>query len=177
MHKTFAPELGQLVDGLANGPDPTDSATLARLAEQMAKSFGVKPDEVAILTLAQGGKILKFLIPEKLQAIGTIPLNSTASLAARTAREKRAEFVNNFTVARHASVFEGVPLGRSQGQLIHKIMSAPIVVEHKVVGVVQISRKGHTAGEAGPDFTPQNLRDLISITGDLGRFIKLCRVS
>lgn len=89
VHKTFAAELGQLVDGLADGPDPTDSATLARLAEQMAKSFGVKPDEVAILTLAHGGKILKFLIPEKLQAVGTIPLNSTASLAARTARENR----------------------------------------------------------------------------------------
>ncbi len=70
-----------------------------------------------------------------------------------------------------------MPLGRSQGELIHKIMSAPIVVENKVVGVVQISRKGRTAGEAGPDFTPQNLRDLISITGELGRFIKLCRVS
>ena len=176
VNKTFAPELGRLVDELANGLDPTDLAALARLAEQMAKSFGVEPDEVAILTLTQGDKILKFLIPEKLQAIGTIPLNSTASLAARTAREKRAELVNNFVVARHASVFEGVPLGRSQGERIHKIMSAPIMVANKVVGVVQISRKGRTAGEAGPDFTPQNLRDLISLTGELGRFIQLCRV-
>src|SRR6266852_3443892 len=114
---------------------------------------------------------------EKLQAIGTIPMTSTNALAARTAREKRPELVNNFTAARHASVFEGVPLGRRHGELIHKIMSAPVTIENKVVGVVQISRKGRTATDAGPDFTQKDLRDLVSLTAVLGRFIKTCQGS
>jgi hypothetical protein len=70
-----------------------------------------------------------------------------------------------------------VPLGRRRGELIHKIMSAPIVAEGKVVGVVQISRKGRTPTDAGPDFTQKELRELTSITGVLGRFVKLCEES
>ncbi len=173
----LATALGQLVDGLAKESKPIESASLGRLAEQLAKSFGVKPDEVAVLMLTHEGKILKFLIPEKFQTVGTIPVTSVASLAARTAREKRADLTNNFTTARHVSVFEGIPLGGRPGEQIHKIMSAPILDGDNVAGVVQISRKGQTAGDAGPDFTQQDLRDLVSITGVLSRFIKLCQVS
>ena len=176
MRERLAGELGRIADGLADEPNRAAAATLVRVAEEVAKSFGVKPDEVAILALVQEGKFLKFLIPEKLQAIGTIPLTSTSALAARTARDKRADVINNFTTARHASVFEGVPLGGRQGELIHKIMSAPLAVDNKVVGVVQISRKGRSANEAGPDFTQKDLRDLVAITGVLGRFLQLCQV-
>ncbi len=175
MSEGLATELGQLVDGLTKESKPLESASLDRLAGRLAKSFGVKPDEVAVLMLTHGGKILKFLIPEKFQTIGTIPVTSIASLAARTAREKRAELANNFTTARHASVFEGIPLGGRSGEQIHKIMSAPILDGNHAVGVVQISRKGQTASDAGPDFTQQDLRDLISITDVLSRFIKLCQ--
>ncbi len=173
MSERLAAELGRIIENLAQAPKPMASASLAQVAEHVAEGFGVSPDEVAILILADQGKFLKFLIPEKLQAVGTIPMTSTTALAARTAREKRAELVNNFTAARHASVFEGVPLGRRRGELIHKIMSAPIVAEGKVVGVVQISRKGRTPTDAGPDFTQKELRELTSITGVLGRFVKL----
>ena len=170
-------ELGRIMDGLAKIVGPVDSENLSRVGEQVAKAFSVKPDEVAILALIEQDKFLKFLIPEKLQTIGTIPMTSATALAARTAREKRPELVNNFTAARHASVFEGVPLGRRHGELIHKIMSAPVTVENKVVGVVQISRKGRSATDAGPDFTQKDLRDLVSLTDVLGRFIKTCQGS
>ena len=177
MSEGLAARLGGIIENLAQAPRPMASASLAEVAEHVAKGFGVGPDEVAILILTEQGKFLKFLIPEKLQAVGTIPMTSTTALAARTVREKRAELVNNFTAARHASVFEGVPLGRRRGELIHKIMSAPIVAEGKVVGVVQISRKGRTPTDAGPDFTQKELRELTSITGVLGRFVKLCEES
>ncbi len=177
MSEALVAELGRIVDGLVEDPNPMESANLARVGEQVAKGFDVKPDEVAILALTKENKFLKFLIPEKFQTIGAIPMTSTTALAVRTAREKRPELVNNFTSARHASVFEGVPLGRRRGELIHKIMSAPITVEGKAVGVVQISRKGRTADDAGPDFTKKDLRDLMSLTGVLGRFVKLFQES
>lgn len=177
MSEQLATELGHLVEELAKEVEPTESANLARLGEHVASLFRVKPDEVAVLALTGQDKFLRFVIPEKLQAIDTLPMTSTSALAVRTAREKRPELFNNFAATRHATVFEGVPLGRRHDEPIQKLMSAPILVEGKVIGVVQVSRKGRTPIEAGPDFTQQDLRLLVSITGALARFIKLCKVS
>jgi hypothetical protein len=143
------------------------------VAEEIGKLFGVQPDEVAILGLLPAGKSLEFVLPEKLRAVGTIPLTSTTALAARTARERRADVVNNFAASRHASVFEGVPLGRPEGNSIQKIMSAPILRGDKVIGVVQISRKGSSPGESGPDFTSRDLSELQGLNRLLGRVLGL----
>ena len=66
------------------------SEALKNVAKILAKLFGVDPDEVAILKLNPKYKTLKFVIPEKLALVGTIPLTSTTALAARTARERKA---------------------------------------------------------------------------------------
>src|SRR5438445_317211 len=153
MSEQLATDLGHLVEELAKEARPTEPANLARLGEQVASLFKAKPDEVAVLALTGQDKFLKFIIPEKLQAIGTLPMTSTSALAVRTVREKRPELFNNFAGTRHATVFEGVPLGRRHDEPIQKLMSAPIFVEDKVNGVVQISRKGRTSAEAGPDLT------------------------
>lgn len=168
-------DLGQLLDDLAASTTPLDTESKARFAEHVGKLFGIKPDEVGILMVVDKGRLLKFLIPEKLHAVGTIPLTTNSALAARTAREKRAELNNSFTSARHATVFEGVPLSHRAGELIHKIMSAPILADGKVVGVVQISRKGRTPMDSGPDFSPQDLRTLVGLNDALARFISLCQ--
>ncbi len=173
MSERLATELGNLLEKWEKDSKPIESETLAQFAEAIAKGFGVKPDEVGILTLTGKNKFLKFLIPEKLQAVGTIPLTSTGALAARTARDKRAEITNTFVTSRHATVFEGVPLGRRHDEPIQKIMSAPILWDEKVLGVVQISRKGRTPTDAGPDFSQQDLRTLTGVTNLLARFIRL----
>lgn len=161
-----------LVDLLVRAGLAPDSEALEKVAQIMAKLFGVDPDEVAILRLDPKSKNLKFVIPEKLAAVGSIPLSSATALAARTVRERRPELVNNFNTTRHASVFEGVPLGR-HGESIHKIMSAPILNETDVRGVVQISRKGRSSADAGADFTQKDLRALTSVCPVLYRFVKL----
>jgi hypothetical protein len=48
------------------------------------------------------------------------------------------------------------------------------MLEKKVVGVIQISRKGASPSEAGPDFAPQQLRELKSIADTLAPCIPLC---
>ena len=168
-----AAAFASLVDNLVAAGSAPDSQALAKVAQTLAKLFDVDPDEVAILKLDLKNKNLKFVIPEKLAAVGSIPLSSATALAARTARERRPEVVNNFSTARHASVFEGVPLGRRQGESIQKIMSAPIFEGTHVRGVVQISRKGRSASEAGPDFTQKDLRTLTSLSPALERFLNL----
>ncbi len=169
--------LGQLVDQFTKDSTPPDDDARRQLGEELARIFRVKSDEVAILGITRGGNFLQFVLPKELRAIGTIPLNSTSALAARTARDRKADALNNFSAVRHASVFEGVPLGRNPGEMIQKIMSVPILSDDKVVGVVQISRKGYSTKDAGPDFTQFDLRELIALTGALARFVLACEDS
>jgi hypothetical protein len=170
-----ASELNRLISRWTEQSAGIDSASLAAFSEKLAAIFGVKPDEVAILAVTGKGKHLSFLVPEKLKAVGSIPLNSTTALVARTARERRPDVLNQFAGSRHASVFEGVPLGRGEGELIQKIMSVPIISGKEVVGVVQISRKGRTQQEAGADFGSGDLRTLQELIPTLAQFIKISK--
>jgi hypothetical protein len=169
-------ELGTLVSAIESSGVAPDSDSLAKVATILAKLFGVDADEVAILKLVPKFNSLKFVIPEKFTLVGTIPLTSTTALASRTARDRKPELLNNFSSARHANVFEAVPLGRDPSELIQKIMSAPILDGTRVHGVVQISRKGVSLARAGADFTQKDLRTLASLSPTLDRFLKLCHV-
>ena len=172
-----AADLQTLIDAMEQKGGAPNSDALTKLAKALAKLFGVDADEVAILWLNAKNKSLKFVLPEKLAAIGSIPLSSATALAARTARERRPELVNNFSAARHATVFEGVPLGRDPMESIQKIMSAPILDGTNVRGVVQISKKGRTSNTAGADFTQKELAALTQLSPSLDRFLKLCQAA
>lgn len=170
-----ATELERLLDRVEKRQTPADPGWTGQVALEIGKLFRVQPDEVAVLELSPGGKTLKFVLPEKLQAVGSIPLSSTTALAARTARERRTDIVNNFASSRHATVFEGVPQGRRSGESIQKIMSVSILNGDEVLGVAQICRKGESAGDAGPDFSAKDLTDLQALNALLGRFLALHR--
>lgn len=147
---------------------------LNRAVDLVSKNFGVNPHEVAIFVLTPDERFLRFIVPEKLQLVGQIPMTSTNALSARTAREKRPEIINHFSVVPHPSVFEAVPIiDEMRGEPIQKIMSAPMMVERKVIGVVQVSRKGKTAAEAGADFTHTQLRELKTIADALAPCVAL----
>ncbi len=171
-----ATDLERLIDRLEKQAAPLDGESLEGVALEISKLFKVRSDEVAVLQLAPGGKALKFILPEKLQAVGSIPLTSTTALAARTARERRTDIINNFGSSRHASVFEGVSLGRGTGESIQKIMSVPILRGDRVIGVAQVSRKAETAGAAGADFTSKDLSELQGLNAALARFIALAAI-
>ena len=167
-----AADLGKVVDELCKSGS-IEVSHVSKLAQQIGKAFNVKPDEVAVLTMTQQDKFLRFIVPEKLQKVGDIPMTSTNSLAVRTARDRKPEVINNFSTARHPTVFEAVPLGTQRGEPIQKIMSAPVAAENKTIGVIQISRKGKSVTAAGPDFTPKDLNELVAIGGVLGRCLML----
>jgi GAF domain-containing protein len=152
----------------------TDTESLTKAAAHISRSFEVNPAEVAVFSLSKDGKHLRFVVPEKLQQVGSIPLTSMSSLAARTARERRPEIINHFSVVPHASVFEAVKLDDAPGDPIQKIMSVPLIFQKKVVGVIQVSRKARTSHAAGPDFTPQELKDLIAVSELLAPCVSLC---
>lgn len=168
-------DLQKWVAELARKNNEGEIVRLNRAVELISKNFGVRTHEVAILGLTADERSLRFLAPDSLRTIGQIPLSSTSSLAARTVREKRPELVNHFAVVPHASVFEAVPIADDQrGEPIQKIMSSPILLGNRAIGAVQVSRKGASPAESGPDFTPSQLRELKIISDALAPCILLC---
>jgi hypothetical protein len=152
-----------------------------KIGNELAKTFNVQPDEVAVLKVDK--QSLAFAYPTKLGHVGTVPINASSSVAGRTATTKRAEIINNFAQAKHASVFESVDIGArpkpvpgekadKHTHVIQKIMSVPVVTPAGVVGVIQISRKGTSAPAAGPDFSPADLQKLVTIATALGKVFK-----
>jgi hypothetical protein len=152
-----------------------------RIGHELAKVFAVRPDEVAILKLERSN--LHFTHPAKLQQVGSIPLNNSSSVAARTATTKRAEVMNNFSQMKHASVFESVELvprkqvigaakPDKQANIIQKLMSVPVMGPAGVLGVIQICRKGKSAPESGADFGPLDLQKLVQLANTLSKCFK-----
>lgn len=153
------------------GAYPTDEA-LSRLAAQMAPFFKAKKDEVAILRLSADGRMLSFVFPIKLAKVGNIPLTTSHSLAAKSIRDKRGELVNNFSVYKHPTVFEAVDLSEQEKAApIQKIVSAPMIVDGKVVGVIQISHKAKPGDPVGADFTVKDLAELSTVGTILGKYL------
>lgn len=154
-----------------DGDDATGQPSLPAIAGKIAKIIGVRDEEVAILAISTRWKHLHFLVPEVLKNVGFVPLSSNSALAAKTARESRPEIDNNFSAARHAVVFENIKLSGESLDPIQKIISAPILFGGRVVGVIQVSRKGTTSAAAGSDFTAEHLGNLLALCKPLGKFV------
>ena len=140
-----------------------ESPSVDRVCLKLAQILHVHRNEVALLRLEKNS--LRFVFPPELRAAGVLPLSGSA-VAARTAATRTSLLSNSFARVRHVSLFESVKLGgvedeSSQQMPIQKIMSVPLVdSEGKVLGVVQVSRKGLDASLAGADFTGEDLKRL-----------------
>ncbi len=172
MGTTLISELEQLVSTLEADERGAANVSLDELAEKIANELHVRDDEVAILGVSQRWRHLHFLVPQALKNVGFIPLTSKSALAARTARESRPEINNDFPSTRHATVFEGIKVSNISGESIQKIISAPILCDGKVVGVMQVSRKGGSSTNAGPDFTPEDLGKVLALCRPLGKLVR-----
>jgi hypothetical protein len=172
MGTNLVSELQRLADTLESETSTTAEIPLAAMAEKIAKNLGVKTDEVAILGISTRWRHLHFLVPQALKNVGFIPLTSNSALAAKTVRESRPEINNTFSAMRHATVFEGVKAASTSGESIQKIISAPIFCEEKVVGVMQVSRKGKSSMEAGADFSAEDLGKVLALCRPLGKLVR-----
>ena len=142
----------------------TESPSPERVSAKLAQILNVARNEVAVLRLEKGS--LRFVFPPELRAAGVIPVSSSA-VAARTAATGTSLLSNSFARVKHVSLFESVKLGATdpneatEQMPIQKIMSVPVSQPGgKVVGVVQVSRKGLDSSLAGGDFTSEDLKRL-----------------
>ena len=108
---------------------------------------------MAILLLSADGRHLRFVAPRRFAELGSIPVTKRDSIAVGVLARRSGEVINNVPMVKHVSFFESIKL-RDKPAPIQKMVTAPLVVRGQPIGVAQISRKGETAREAGPDFTP-----------------------
>jgi len=144
------------------------------VVQAVHKAFNVKTTEVALFTLDKETQVLCFLWPLKLRSSGFVPLSSSDSLAAQTARDNRPYVNNRFASAMHASIFESIRLGDDQSDKpapIQKIISAPLSIEGEVKGVIQVCRKGSDPAKTGPNFNIDELNALAEIAKSIARYI------
>jgi hypothetical protein len=130
---------------------------------ELSNLFHLRLNEIALLRLHKG--LLRFLFPDELKTAGSIPVSSSSAVAAHTAITKKVELYNNFVKVKHASIFETVKLskdeelGAADKITIQKLISAPVLnAEQKVLGVIQVCRKGYDLNSSGPDFTLDDLQ-------------------
>ena len=123
-----------------------------RVVKYVATAFGARTDEVAILFLTSDNKHLRFVAPRKFSDLGTIPITKRDSIAVNIFGRKVGEAMNNVPMVKHVAFFESVKL-RDRAVPIQKMITVPILQGEDAIGVAQISRKGESPSEAGPDFT------------------------
>jgi hypothetical protein len=128
-----------------------------RIVKSVSIEFGLKNDEVAILLLTSDQQHLRFAAPRKFADLGTIPISKRDSIAVNVFARKAGEAMNNVPMVRHVSFFESVRIKDRPAVPIQKMITVPILLRDEVVGVAQVSRKGDSAAEAGPDFTQSDL--------------------
>jgi len=128
-----------------------------RVVKTLTQEFSCKQDEVAILILSSDGRHLRFVAPRRFAELGSIPVTKRDSIAVGVLSRRAGDVINNVPMVRHVSFFESIKL-RDKPAPIQKMVAAPLLVRGQAIGVAQISRKGETPRDAGPDFTPADLR-------------------
>ncbi len=145
-----------------------------RVVKYVASAFGARTDEVAILFLTSDSRHLRFVAPRRFADLGTIPVTKRDSIAVNIFGRKVGEAMNNVPMVKHVAFFESVKL-RDRAVPIQKMITVPILRGDEAIGVAQISRKGETPGEAGPDFTAADVRKAQEIFGAVAPYLMSAR--
>ena len=151
--------------------------TLSCIVGHLARLYEVSLDEVAVLLRRHrgGNEVLRFAYPlEFLRAGRTeFPVMGTKpSFAGRTLASREALLVNRAAVERHLDAFEKIPTQERPGIPIQRLMSVPLWgAPGNPIGVLQVSRKGPTPEDAGPEFTPEDLARLRTVGQQVGPYL------
>lgn len=170
---------GRLASILASrdkAQDPKDffldlADTMARGA---AEAFGRQVDEIGILIVSADGKYLRFAAPRKLCDLGTIPTTKRDSIAVGVFTRKVGEANNNVPLVRHVAFFESVRV-TDKVLPIMKMVTVPIMSNGQVIGIAQVSKKGDTLSQAGPDFNAADVRKVNEFFESKAEFLLAAR--
>lgn len=141
------------------------------IAAALGAFFGVGKDEVAIFSYDNDREALVFIWPHSLKSVGSIPLNAHRCLVSKTANDKCGSLDNSFASTPHLYMFEHFLSEKEKRIPIQKIMSAPIMINGILKGVVQVARKGPDRDNSGPDFTSTDLESLTTAARIVAEYV------
>jgi hypothetical protein len=173
-------ELHEILSAMAGQRDkvPDLRELLLDMAERVVKAvsqeFSCKQDEVAILLVSSDGRHLRFVAPRRFADLGSIPLTKRDSIAVSVLARRTGEVMNNVPMVKHVAFFESIKL-RDKPAPIQKMITVPILLRGQPIGVAQVSRKGETARDAGPDFTQSDLRHSQEIFDGIAPYLGAAR--
>ncbi len=133
-------------------------------ATAVSKELAVKEDEVAVLILTGTGRTLKFVWPAALGAGAAVfPADHKNAFASSVIMTLKGKVDNKLSESKHLRFYESVKGMESSGVPIQKMMALPLTRHKKAFGVVEVSRKGKTPAEAGPNFTQKDAEKLVAL--------------
>ena len=142
------------------------------IAKFYCDNFDLEADEVAILLTDKDNMVMSFAYPEHLVNAGMIPVSSPDAFAARVFKMNRGMIENNFNQMKHLHLFEYIKGPNEKVRKIWKMMSTIIRTGDMKFGIVELSRKGDSANEAGDDFSPENLEFLDASILEIAPFLR-----
>jgi hypothetical protein len=142
------------------------------IAKFYCDNFDLEADEVAILLTDKDNMVMSFAYPEHLVNAGMIPVSSPDAFAARVFKMNRGMIENNFNQMKHLHLFEYIKGPNEKVRKIWKMMSTIIRTGDMKFGIIELSRKGDSADEAGDDFSPENLEFLEASIVEIAPFLR-----
>lgn len=151
--------LGEKLRMLVAGEDREIAfkAVLKEVAAYYKDNFDLRSDEVAILLLDKSRSVLSFAYPDFLIDAGLLPVSSPDAFASQVYRSGKGAIENVFNQQKHLRLFEYVKNPDNTSKPICKIMAAVLKAGDETIGIIEVSRKGHSSHEAGDDFSQENL--------------------
>lgn len=156
----------------ADDPESIFFEVIKEIASFYCDVFNLRPIEVAIFLCNDEKTILSFAHPNHLVNAGLIPVSSSEAIVSQIFRTRRSYIDNNFSQQKHLSIFEMVPVPGGQNEPIWKMMGTLITLIDDNIGVIELSRRATSMGEAGRDFTTEDLEFLKMTMIQLAPFIR-----
>jgi hypothetical protein len=152
-----------------NPPAERPGEVLEALGSTVSKAFGLQPDELAILVLSRGRTVLRFVYPPELAEGGNMFPLTVPSLAGRAVQTGRSVLINAVHEVPHLGFYERIRIKESRPTGIQKLLAVAVKgSDGKAQAVIEISRRGESLAEAGPDFHPEDqqlLERLATVVG------------
>ncbi len=134
------------------------------LAEAIADALEVKKEEVAVLILTTTGQTLRFVWPPALsESQAAFPANHKSAIASQVLATMKGKVDNKLAESKHLRFYENVKGMETTKVPIQKMVALPLVAGTRTLGVVEVSRKGRTPEDAGPNFSPEDAQKLVAL--------------
>lgn len=152
----------------------TDSAfetAIREVALFYKQNLDLDDDEVAILLTDKDHMVLSFAYPPHLVNSGMIPVSSPDAFASYVFKLNKGVIENSFNQQKHLHLFEYIRAPEQRIRPIWKMMSTVLAVKDLRFGIIEVSRKGVSLGDAGDDFNSENLEFLEKTIAQLAPLI------